>query len=126
MEKSNRPVDLPLFKIRLPIGGIISIVHRVTGVLLVVLLPVATYWLGKSLESPAGYDETVEVLGSAWVKLAAVILMALFVQHLVSGIRHLLLDLHVGIEKKPARMSAWSVAIISFSVMLLFAWVMVR
>lgn len=113
MDKLNRPVDLPLLKIRLPIGGIISIVHRITGVLLVAALPLATYWLDRSLESPAGYAETVRALDSIWLKLAVVIFIALFIQHLVSGIRHLLLDLHIGIDRLSARISAWIVPVIS-------------
>lgn len=122
MEKPSRPVDLPLLKIRLPIGGIVSIIHRVTGVLLVLALPLATYWLDKSLASQAGFESVGRSINSVWIKILALLLFALFVQHLISGIRHLLLDLHIGIGKAPARFSAWAVLGLSVSIVIVAAW----
>lgn len=124
MEKLNRPVDLPLLRIRLPVGGVVSILHRITGVLLVAALPLATYWLGRSLDSPAGFEATVHALDSVWFKLAVIALIALFIQHLVSGIRHLLLDLHIGIDRVSARISAWMVLVISVLITASIAWVL--
>lgn len=124
MEKPNRPIDLPLLKIRLPIGGIVSITHRITGVLLVLMLPVATYWLDKSLQNQAGFEAAADFLGSTWVKLAVLMIIAMFVQHLISGLRHLLLDFHIGIEKVPARISAWAVIGLSLLTTSGFALVM--
>jgi len=123
MEKPSRPVDLPLLKIRLPIGGIISIVHRITGVLLVLVLPFATYWWDRSLSSEAGFHEAGSVFGGFFGKLAWLLLAAIFIQHLVSGVRHLLLDLHIGIEKNSARKTAWMVPVVSLLLIALSAMV---
>ena len=60
----KRPVYLNLFEIRLPIGGVVSIAHRITGVLLVLLLPAAIYLLALSLESLAGFHKAVSFLTS--------------------------------------------------------------
>lgn len=113
MEKPHRPVDLPLLKIRLPIGGIISIIHRITGVLLVLLLPLATWWLDRSLVSAQGFAEVSEMLGHPGSKLIVLLLAAILIQHLLSGIRHLLLDLHIGIDRVGARRTAWLVPMVS-------------
>jgi succinate dehydrogenase / fumarate reductase cytochrome b subunit len=104
---SKRPVYLNLFKIRLPIGGVVSIFHRVTGVFLVLLLPLATYLLQQSLQSAATFENTVRILGSLPGRALLLIVTWMFVQHLYSGIRHLLMDIDVGIERTTARRSAW-------------------
>ncbi|MDX5151832.1 MAG: succinate dehydrogenase, cytochrome b556 subunit, partial [Acidiferrobacterales bacterium] len=80
MVKTKRPVDLPLLKIRLPIGGVISIIHRITGALLVLILPLATYWLDRSLDSQQGFDEAVKFLGGPVAKLVTVLVLVIFLQ----------------------------------------------
>ena len=104
---SKRPVYLNLFKIRLPIGGVVSILHRVTGVFLVLLLPLAIYLLQESLRNAATFENTVRILGSVPGRALVLIVTWMFVQHLYSGIRHLLLDIDVGIERTTARRTAW-------------------
>lgn len=126
MEKPRRPVDLPLLKIRLPIGGIVSIVHRITGVLLVLSLPFVTYWWDRSLSSEAGFHQAGSVFGGIFGKLVWLLLAAIFIQHLVSGIRHLLLDLHIAIDKTSARKTAWSVPVVSLLLVALSAVVIFR
>ncbi|MGW8246999.1 MAG: succinate dehydrogenase, cytochrome b556 subunit [Acidiferrobacterales bacterium] len=126
MVKTKRPVDLPLLKIRLPIGGVISIIHRVTGALLVLVLPLVTYWIDRSLDSPQGFDETVKFLASPVAKLVTVLILVIFIQHLVSGIRHLLLDLQIGMNRAAARKSAWAVPILTLVLTLISAWVIYR
>jgi len=126
MEKQRRPVDLPLLKIRLPIGGIVSIVHRITGVLLMLALPFATYWWDQSLRSEAGYHQAGSIFGGTVTRLAWLLLAAIFIQHLVSGIRHLLLDLHIGIDKSSSRKTAWTVPFVSLLLIAVSAWVIFR
>ncbi len=103
----KRPVYLNLLKIRLPIGGVASIAHRITGVLLVLLLPVAIYLLALSLESLAGFHKVVSFLTSVSGRNIVLFSVCLFAQHFFSGIRHLLLDIDIGIEKDTARVGAW-------------------
>lgn len=103
----KRPVYLNLLKIRLPIGGVASIAHRITGVLLVLLLPIAIYLLALSLESLAGFHKVVSFLTSVSGRIIVLVSVWLFAQHFFSGIRHLLLDINIGVEKDTARVGAW-------------------
>ncbi len=103
----KRPVYLNLLKIQLPIGGVASIAHRITGVLLVLLLPVAIYLLALSLESLAGFHKVVSFLTSVSGRIIVLVSVWLFAQHFFSGIRHLLLDINIGVEKDTARVGAW-------------------
>ncbi len=116
---SKRPVYLNLFKIRLPIGGVVSILHRVTGVFLVLLLPPAIYLLQQSLQSAATFESTVRILGSLPGRALLLIVTWMFVQHLYSGIRHLLLDVDIGVERITARRSAWLTLVVSVVTLLL-------
>lgn len=119
---SKRPVYLNLLKIRLPIGGVVSILHRITGVFLVLLLPLAIYLLQQSLHSAVTFEETVRLLGSLPGRTLVLIVVWMFVQHLYSGIRHLLLDIEVGIEKASARSSAWLTLVASIVTLLLMGF----
>jgi len=126
MVKTKRPVDLPLLKIRLPIGGVISIVHRITGALLVLILPLATYWLDRSLDSQHGFEAAGKFLASPVARLVTVLVLVIFLQHMVSGIRHLLLDLQIGMKRTAARQSAWMVPVITLVLTAVSTWVIYR
>lgn len=108
MGKNNtRPVFLNLFQIRLPIGGVVSILHRITGVFLVLTLPALLYGLQHSLSGPAEYAAVTAKLSGPCARALLLLLLWVFVQHFFSGIRHLLLDLDIGTEKNSARRLAW-------------------
>jgi succinate dehydrogenase / fumarate reductase cytochrome b subunit len=120
--KNGRPVHLNLFQIKLPVPGIMSILHRVSGVLLSVAVPVGLYLLDLSLRSPEGYAQARFLLDH-W--LAALLLLGLFwglLHHLFAGLRHLLLDVDVGIEKPAYRRSAWAVLLAAPPLALLLTW----
>ncbi|MDH3669708.1 MAG: succinate dehydrogenase, cytochrome b556 subunit [Gammaproteobacteria bacterium] len=121
----QRPVYLNLFKIRLPVGGVASIAHRVTGVLLVLLLPAAIYLLALSLESLAGFHKAIGFLTSIPGRIIVLLSVWLFAQHFFSGIRHLLLDIDIGIEKGAARAGAWLVFLATgVTVVVLGFWIL--
>lgn len=109
MPKRKRPVFLNLLQIRLPVTGVVSIVHRVTGVLLVFATPVLLYVLQRTLADPAAFDGARVWLASLPGRAVALLLVWMLVQHLYSGIRHLLLDVDVGISLRGARRGAWLV-----------------
>lgn len=120
MEKNKkRPVYLNLLKIRLPVGGVVSILHRLTGALLVLLLPVSIYMLQRSLQDPVAFMDIVARLGTPTGHFALLIIVWVFAQHFFSGIRHLLLDIDVGIDKTAARRGAWLTFAASLTVLLL-------
>jgi succinate dehydrogenase / fumarate reductase cytochrome b subunit len=106
-KNKKRPVYLNLFKIRLPVGGILSILHRATGAFLVLLLPFALYILDISLQDPMAFDEISTRLMSIEGRIALLIMVWAFAQHFMSGLRHLLLDIGIGDSKATARLNAW-------------------
>ena len=110
MEKNNnRPVYLNLFKIHLPVGGFVSILHRITGALLVLLLPISIYMLQRSLEDPLAYADIVARLTAPGGRAVLLVVTWLFAQHFFSGLRHLLQDVGIGMELTAARRNAWLV-----------------
>ena len=106
-KNKKRPVYLNLFKIRLPVGGILSILHRATGALLVLLLPFALYILDRSLQDPAAFAEISARATSLEGRIVLLIAVWAFAQHFMSGTRHLLLDVGIGDSKSTARLNAW-------------------
>jgi succinate dehydrogenase / fumarate reductase cytochrome b subunit len=106
MTIKKRPKNLDLTTIRLPLAGKVSILHRVSGAGLFLMLPVMVWLFGASLGSPESYA-TFKSLAASWpAKVIFAGLLWAFVHHFCAGIRFLLLDLHVGIEKEASRKSA--------------------
>jgi succinate dehydrogenase / fumarate reductase cytochrome b subunit len=103
----KRPVYLNLLRIRLPVTGVLSILHRITGVLLVLLIPLLLAGLQRSLEDPQFFEQLRLISGAPAGRILAGAVLWLLAQHFYSGIRHLLLDLDVGIDRLAARRSAW-------------------
>lgn len=122
MDKNKkRPVHLNLFVIRLPVTGVVSILHRLTGVLLVLAFPVFLYLLQQSLRDPAGFAEVRELLRSPMGRAFSLLATWVVAQHFYSGIRHLLLDMDIGIERSRARLGSWLVLAAS-GVTVLLVW----
>ncbi len=123
--KKERPKYLNLrailFEIRLPLPGWVSILHRVSGTLLV--FPFAAwllYMLDASLTSEARFQAILGYLRLPLVKLGMLVLIWAFCHHLCAGIRFLVLDLNRGIELAPARRSAAAVLVVSLALTAFF------
>lgn len=108
---NKRPVFLNLLLIRQPPAAVLSIGHRISGVLMVLLLPLLIYLFDLSIHSPASYARLQSWFESVPGKILVVALAWLLAHHLLAGIRFLLLDVHVGVERVPAQRSAWVVNI---------------
>ena len=106
-KNKKRPVYLNLFKIRLPVGGILSILHRATGAFLVLLLPIALYILQRSLHDPEAYARIAAQAATPLGRIVVLAIVWVFAQHFFSGVRHLLLDIGIGDDKTTARRNAW-------------------
>jgi len=104
--KKKRPKNLDLPSIRLPLPGILSILHRISGAVLFLLLPVLLWLFQQSLASPETYAVAKAVTGNILVKLILLGLIWLYMHHFCAGIRYLLLDLHKGIDLESARLSS--------------------
>ncbi len=108
---ARRPVHLNLFKIRLPIGGIMSIIHRATGVFMFLAVPVLIYLLDLSLAGPDGFAAARDMLHGVVGVLFLFLLMWSLAHHLLAGIRYLLIDIDLGVDKALARKTALAVVI---------------
>jgi len=115
-----RPKYLALHQIRLPLAGYASILHRVSGAGLFLMLPLLIWLLqlslGSSVESAAMFNA---VMGNFLVKLILLGLLWAFLHHFCMGIRILLLDIHVGVEKQQAYASAVAVMVVSLALTLI-------
>lgn len=118
----KRPVHLDLPKIKLPIGGIVSILHRATGIYLFLSLPFLLYLLGQSLQDAAGYAAASETLHTFFGVILLFGLVWSLLHHLLAGIRYLLIDVDLGVEKTQARQSAWAVAIAGPVLAIILTW----
>ena len=106
---------------RLPLAGIVSILHRISGLLLFLCLPLLLWLFDLSLASERSFDRFVQVCQS-WV--TRIILLGLgwaLLHHLCAGVRFLLLDLHLGVDRLAALRSSMAVLAVSGSLTLLFA-----
>jgi succinate dehydrogenase / fumarate reductase cytochrome b subunit len=111
-----RPVYLNLVQIRLPLPGIVSILHRVSGAALFLIgIPLSLHALEASLGSEAGYADLLALFGHPLSKLVLIGIVWAYLHHFCAGIRFLLLDLHQGIELKPARQSSAAVVLASLA-----------
>ena len=109
-----------LVNYRLPIPGIISILHRITGASMFLLIPMFLALLQMSLKSEAGYEAfKAMVWGNIFAKLFLLGLLYFFVHHFCCGIRYLLLDTHRGIDLVSARNSSKAVVFVSVLVSIL-------
>ena len=91
---------------RLPLAGIISILHRISGALLFVLLPFVLYLFDKSLTSELSFRVFKSVASGWFAKLVILALVWAYLQHFCAGIRHLFMDLHIGLEKESGKQTA--------------------
>ena len=94
--KSQRPVNLDLRTIKLPITAYTSILHRISGVILFVGLAVLLYALDKSLASEEGFEQVKACMTSPLAKLVIWGLLSALLYHLVAGVRHLIMDMGIG------------------------------
>ena len=103
----RRPVYLDLRRIRQPIPAIASILHRISGALLFLAgVPLVLWAVQRSLATPEEFSSLQRFMAQPLAKLAALVLLWAYLHHLFAGFRHLLMDVHVGLDLKPARQSA--------------------
>ena len=117
-EKQPRPkfrnINFPLLlTYRLPLPGVVSIMHRISGAALFLMLPLLLWLFDLSLMSEISFARLRGITANVFFKLLLVLLIWGFMHHLVAGIRYLLLELHLGIDLKSARASAIAVYAVS-------------
>lgn len=100
-----------ILQYRLPAAGIMSILHRVSGAGMFLLLPVVVWLFDMSLTSELSYAQLMEVTSSPIVKIVLCGLVWAFLHHLLAGIRHLASDLHLGLAKEQGAL--WGKAVMA-------------
>jgi succinate dehydrogenase / fumarate reductase cytochrome b subunit len=103
-----RNINVPqILQYRMPLAGLVSIMHRVSGALLFLVgLPFLLYLFQQSLTSEISYENYRAIASHWFAKLVLLALAWAYLHHFCAGIRYLILDLHVGVEKEQARTSA--------------------
>ncbi len=100
-------------KYRLPLAGVVSILHRVSGLLMFGLLPLIVWFFDTSLSSEISFERFVGafVTGIGWVpgwliRLVALALIWSYLHHFIAGVRHLWMDMTHSVTKEQGRSSA--------------------
>ncbi|GAA5183260.1 succinate dehydrogenase, cytochrome b556 subunit [Niveibacterium umoris] len=117
--KKPRPKHLDLKVIRLPLPGFVSILHRVSGAGLFLMLPVLLWLFGASLGSPESVACAKSVVAHPLAKLVLFGLLWAYLHHFCAGIRFLMLDVHKGLDLPTARKTAGAVLAVSLTLTVL-------
>ena len=114
---------------RLPAAGWASILHRVSGLVIVILLPFVIWMFDTSVTDEVSFDQFrtaftggIGFVPAFVVKLAALALIWGFVQHFCSGVRHLYMDFTHAVDKEFGRVSALVAIGIAAALTLVFAY----
>lgn len=108
----KRPINLDLMTLRFPPMAILSIMHRISGVVLFLLLPLMLYVLQAALASPASYDALCQSVHGSFLGFLVWALLAAAFLHLLAGIRHLLMDAGFGETLRMGRATAYVVFLV--------------
>ena len=113
-----RPKHLNLFQIRQPVPAVVSILHRISGALLFLFLWLFLATLERSLAGPEAFANMKAAFAHPLAKLVALGLLWAYLHHSFAGMRHLGLDLRLGIDLPKARATAYAVLILGFGLTL--------
>ncbi len=111
--KKKRPLWFNLSPLNLPLPGLVSILHRVSGALLFLGLGWFLYLLDLSLSSEAGFAAFKAQIGHPLVKLLLLGFLWAYLHHFCAGIRYLFLDIDKGVDLAAARASSYVVLVVS-------------
>lgn len=112
----QRPKFLDLTAIRLPLSGYASILHRVSGACMFLMLPLLIWLLELSLSTaPEQAGQFAQITGNIFVRIILLGLIWAFLHHFCMGLRILLIDVHVGVEKQQSRTTAMVVMVVSLA-----------
>ena len=117
MSNDNRPVNINLIKIRLPIAALVSITHRLAGMyIFFITFPLSVYLFQSSIESQTSFDDLVSFLkDSIYISTFVAFSYLVLWYHILTCIRHLIMDMHIGESLSASRIS---------SIFVICAWVL--
>jgi succinate dehydrogenase cytochrome b subunit len=114
-----RPKHLNLFVIKQPITAIASIMHRVSGMVLFLFIPLFLWLLERSIASPESFAALKERIANPIIKIVLFALLWGYLHHFFAGLKHLAFDVHIGSEIPTARLFAVLVLVFSIGLTLL-------
>lgn len=101
---------------RLPLAGIVSILHRVSGALMFLVgIPFVLYLFEQSLTSEISFENYRAIVSGWFAKLVLLALIWAYLHHFCAGIRYLVMDVHLALDKEQARGTALSVLVVSLA-----------
>lgn len=109
--QKKRPVNLNLFTICFPATAVISILHRLSGVILFGFIALLLYALDLTLQSPAQFAQVQSLWHESFVRFFVWVFLSAFVLHLLAGLRHFVMDFGFAEEKNSGRFGAYIVMI---------------
>ncbi len=112
---TSRPKHLNLMQIRMPLPAFVSILHRVSGAVLYLMLPLLLCLLGSSLESAKSFGEFKTWVDHPLAKIVMLGVLWAYLHHFCAGIRHLAMDMHMGLELERARATSYAVLGVSLA-----------
>lgn len=110
---NKRPINLDLTTLKFPPMAIVSILHRLSGVILFLAIPLLLWLLQSSLSSAEQFQNITQFFSGYTVKLIVFVVLAALLYHLVAGVRHILMDIGYFESLQSGRRSARAVMIIS-------------
>jgi succinate dehydrogenase / fumarate reductase cytochrome b subunit len=119
----KRPVNLDIGTIRLPITSYVSILHRVSGVIMFFAVGIFLWMLESSLASEQSFADLGQMLSNPICQFVIWGSLAALAYHAVAGIRHLIMDFGVGEDDfSSGRNSAWAAVVLAVVVIALITW----
>ncbi len=119
----RRPINLDLRTIHFPVTAWVSVLHRASGAFVFLVIPVILWMLQESLASEQRYITLFERLQHPLIKVMLWIFLSALLYHSIAGVRHILMDFHIGESKKEARAGAWVVlTLVGISFLILGYW----
>lgn len=120
----KRPMNMDLASLKFPSTAIASILHRLSGIGMFLLLPLILYILCMSLHSRASFDDLQTMLTSHVMKFGLWVFLSCLTYHMFAGLRHMTLDLGIGEDINSAKRSAFAIILISLAaIIFLGVWI---
>ena len=110
---NKRPLNLDLTTIRLPLTAILSIMHRISGIIIFFGMPILLWMFGKSLASEAEFMELQSLLDNMFYKFIFLGILAALSYHIIAGIKHLFMDRGYGESEQGAKIAGRLVILFS-------------
>lgn len=112
--KSNRPVNLDLSTIKLPLSALASITHRASGVILFVGLIFMFWAFDVSLSSAEGFDSVKATLQQNFLaKFVLWGMLSALAYHCLAGVKHLIMDMDIGVNLETGHLMSKSVFVLA-------------